>query len=229
MEMEIDIRQVYDCDSRPTFLVDCQAESTAISHVNTALLAIPHIAQSLNSHDALRDWWDPESNKVASHHQTDFLHGRCRWTKFRIGHRWLVVTIVEQALHTDERQECLQKELVKPAKLARVASHLLESRPDTIFTVKIQSPELREHVKRIRNVNWSKTSLGPISSWSCELNALVTTLMLETRPTALFLGSEHTVLYNLAYGAVSGSRHPAILGESIIDAWYVRRRGHERT
>ncbi|KAI4617590.1 uncharacterized protein J4E87_008226 [Alternaria ethzedia] len=52
-----------------------------------------------------------------------------------------------------------------------------------------------------------------------KLNVLVTTLMLETRPTALFLGPEHTILYNLAYASVSGSRHPAILGQSIIDAW----------
>ena len=215
------------CRHRPTFLVDYQAECTTISHVNTALLAIPHIAQSLHSHDALRDWWDPAS-RVASHHQTEFLHGRCRWTKFRIDHRWLVVTVVEQALPTDERREYLQGP-VKPAKLARIASPLLELRPETIFTVKIQSPELREHVECIRKVNWSRTSLGPISSWGDELNALVTTLMLETRPTALFLGPEHTVLYNLAYGAVSGSRHPAILGQSVIDAWYVKQHVREGT
>ncbi|KAI0590851.1 BaeS Signal transduction histidine kinase [Pyrenophora tritici-repentis] len=214
--MEVDIQNIYENDPRPTFLVDFQTETPAISHVNPALLAIPHIAQSLHAHDALRDWWDPES-RVASQHQTGFLHGRCRWIKFRVDHRWLVVTIVEQSIPTDDHQEDLQ-EPVKP-KLARIASPLLESRQDTIFTVKIQSPELREHIDHVQKVNWSKTSLGAISSWSYELNVLVTTLMLETRPTALFLGPEHTILYNLAYGAFSGSRHPAILGQNIIDAW----------
>jgi hypothetical protein len=219
--MEVDIRRLYDSDPRPTFIVDCQAQTTTIYHVNTALLSIPHIASSLHSHSALRDWWDPASG-VASCRQDEFLHGRYRWAKFTACKRWLVVAIIEQPA-TDGEQPC---HLQEPAQLARgrLSSPRLQPVPDTIFTVKIQSPELREHVEHIRNVNWSKTSLGPISSWSYELNVLVTTLMLETRPTALFLGPEHTILYNLAYAAVSGSRHPDILGRSIIDAWYLLRK-----
>jgi hypothetical protein len=213
--MGADLKELYDSDPRPTFIVDCQAVSTTIYHVNTALLAISHIALSLHTHDALRDWWDPES-RVTSRDQEEFRHGRYRWMKFTACKaRWLIVTIVEQPPSTEDY-------LQKPAQLSRVASPLLGARVDTIFTVKIKSPELREHVDRIWNIDWSTTSLGPISNWSYELNVLVTTLMLETRPTALFLGPERTILYNLAYGAVSGSRHPMILGKSIIDAWYVR-------
>ncbi|CAN9290749.1 unnamed protein product [Alternaria alternata] len=214
--MEVDIRQLYDSDPRPTFIVDCEAQTTTICHVNTALLAIPHIASSLHSPSALRDWWDPTS-RVAACHQEEFLHGRYRWAKFTACKRWLIVTIVEQPAPNDEQPGRLQE----PTQVARgrLSSPHLQPVRDNIFTVKIQSPELREHVENIRNVNWSKTSLGPISSWNYELNVLVTTLMLETRPTALFLGPEHTILYNLAYAAVSGSRHPAILGQSIIDAW----------
>jgi hypothetical protein len=218
--MGLDIRQLYDSDPRPTFIVDCEAQTTTIYHVNTALLAIPHIASSLHLHSVLRDWWDPAS-RVAACHQDEFLHGRYRWAKFTACKRWLVITIIEQPPPNDEHPGHLQD----PAQLARgrLPSPRLQPVPDTIFTVKIQSPELRAHVEHIRNVNWSKTSLGPISSWSYELNVLITTLMLETRPTALFLGPEHTILYNLAYAAVSGSRHPAILGQSIIDAWYLPR------
>ncbi|CAN9275036.1 unnamed protein product [Alternaria alternata] len=214
--MEVDIRQLYDSDPRPTFIVDCEAQTTTICHVNTALLAIPHIASSLHSPSSLRDWWDPTS-RVAACHQEEFLHGRYRWAKFTACKRWLIVTIVEQPAPNDEQPGRLQE----PTQVARgrLSSPHLQPMRDNIFTVKIQSPELREHVENIRNVNWSKTSLGPISSWNYELNVLVTTLMLETRPTALFLGPEHTILYNLAYAAVSGSRHPAILGQSIIDAW----------
>ncbi|CAN9286493.1 unnamed protein product [Alternaria sp. RS040] len=214
--MEVDIRQLYDSDPRPTFIVDCEAQTTTICHVNTALLAIPHIASSLHSPSSLRDWWDPTS-RVAACHQEEFLHGRYRWAKFTACKRWLIVTIVEHSAPSDEQSGRLQE----PTQVARgrLSSPHLQPVRDNIFTVKIQSPELREHVENIRNVNWSKTSLGPISSWNYELNVVVTTLMLETRPTALFLGPEHTILYNLAYAAVSGSRHPAILGQSIIDAW----------
>ncbi|KAG9191068.1 hypothetical protein G6011_09156 [Alternaria panax] len=214
--MDVDIRQLYDSDPRPTFIVDCEAQTTTVYHVNAALLAIPHIASSLHLHSALRDWWDPAS-RVAACHQDEFLHGRYRWAKFTACNRWLVVTILDQPPPNDEQSSYLRE----PAQLARVrllSPHLQPVR-DTIFTVNIQSPELRAHIEHIRNVNWSKTSLGPISSWSYELNVMVTTLMLETRPTALFLGPEHTILYNLAYALVSGSRHPAILGQRIIDAW----------
>jgi len=212
----VDIRQLYDCDPRPTFIVDRQAQTEAIWHVNTALLDIPQVALSLRSHNALRDWWDPAST-VAARHQHEFRHGRYRWSKFTVCQRWLVVTIVEQPPHTNQSEPRLQE----PAQLARITSPL-QPRFETILEVKIQSPELREHIERIKTINWAATSLGPIKHWSYELNFLVTTLMLETRPTALFLGPDHVIVYNLAYGAVSGSRHPHILGKSIIDAWCVK-------
>ena len=221
--MEVDIRELYDNDPRPTFIVDCHAQPTTICHVNTALLEIQHVAQSLHNHDAFRDWWDPAS-KVAARHRKEFRHGRCRWTKFTAGKRWLVVSLLERVSRLGEwlsRQE-------SPAQSVQSVQPQTTSPPrkrvETIFTVKIQSSELREHIDHIRAVDWATTSLGPIDSWSFELNSLVMTLMLETRPTALFLGPEHTIVYNLAYAAVSGSRHPKILGKSVIDAWCVRAR-----
>jgi hypothetical protein len=213
----LDIRQLYDSDPRPTFIVDCNAQPAAIYHVNTSLLAITQVALSLYSHNALRDWWDPAS-RVASRHQNEFRHGRYRWAKFTVCQRWLVVAIIEQPPYTDEPRGRLQE----PAQLTRITSPL-QPQSETIFTVKIQSSELREHIDRLQKVDWAATSLGPIDNWSYELNLLVTTLMLETRPTALFLGPERIIIYNLAYGAVSGSRHPRILGKSIIDAWCVTK------
>jgi hypothetical protein len=212
----VDIRELYDADPRPTFIVDCQSPLATIYHVNTALLAIPSVALSLHSHNALRDWWDPAS-RVASRLQAEFRHGRYRWAKFTACRRWLIVTIVEQPPRTDEEAGRLQE----PVRLERITSPSLKTQPDTIFTVRIQSPELKEHIERLKKVDWASTSLGPIANWSYELNVLVVTLMLDTRPTALFLGPDHIIIYNLAYGAVSGSRHPDILGKSIIDAWCV--------
>jgi hypothetical protein len=211
----IDIRQLYDCDPRPTFIVDCEVEPAAIYHVNAALLGIQQLALSLHSHDTLRDWWDPRS-KVASRQQSHFRHGRHRWTKFSPCQRWLVVTLVEQPGPSPISEA--HGYLSQSAQL-HSRSGSAQYRPDNIFTVKIQSPELQSHVNRLHTVDWAATSLGPMNAWSHELNQLVTTLMLETRPTALFLGADHVIIYNLAYAAVSGSRHPKILGKSIIDAW----------
>lgn len=209
----VDIQLLFDDDPRPTFIVDCKAPTPAICHVNKALLDIPQIARSLNSHNALRDWWDPAS-RVSSRLQSEFRHGRFRWSKFVACERWLIVSIIEQPLQTEKDGSHLQE----PAQLSRIILPL-EPCSETIFDLKIQSPDLQEHIKRIQNVDWGATSLGPIDSWSYELNILVTTMMLETRPSALFLGRDHIIIYNLAYGTVSGSRHPRILGKSIIDAW----------
>jgi hypothetical protein len=210
-----DIRRLYDADPRPTFIVDCAAQSAAIYHVNTALLAIPQVESSLHSDNALRDWWDPAS-RGAARHQTEFRHGRYRWAKFVACKRWLVVTIIERPPHVFE----LNGHLHEPLQRSQITAPL-QPHSETIFSVKVQSPELQEHIQRLRMVDWVATSLGPFADWSYELNLLVTTLMLETRPTALFLGPDHIIVYNLAYAAVSGSRHPGILGQSIIDAWYV--------
>jgi hypothetical protein len=211
----VDIRQLYDSDPRPTFIVDCDAQSPSIFHVNTALLDSPHLARSLHSRDSLRDWWDPES-RVAARHQNEFRHGRYQWAKFTVSQRWLVVTAVERPPSEDETRESLQE----PVPFSEVASPLM-SKSENIFTVKIQSQELRKHIYRLRGIDWTGTSLGPIGNWSYELNLLVTTLMLETRPTALFLGPDLITVYNIAYGALCGTRHPRILGKSINNVWYV--------
>jgi hypothetical protein len=211
----VDIRQLYDSDPRPTFIVDSATASATIYHVNTALLRLPGLALSLHAYNTLRDWWDPAS-RAASRHQAQFRHGRHHWTKFTVYERWLVVTLMDMQPCTDESNLPLQK-LTQPAQI----TPSIQLKSETIFTVKIQSPELQEHIRRLRMVDWAATSLGPITGWNYELNLLITTLMLETRPTALFLGPDHIIVYNLAYGAVSGSRHPRILGKSIIDAWCV--------
>jgi hypothetical protein len=211
----VDICQLYDSDPRPTFIVDSATTSAAIYHVNPALLRVPELALSLHTYNALRDWWDPAS-RAASRHQAQFRHGRHQWTKFTVCERWLIVTLMELPPCVNEPNSQLQKSAQPTQTIPS-----LQPQSETIFTVKIQSLELQEHIQRLRMVDWAATSLGPITGWSYELNLLITTLMLETRPTALFLGPDHIIVYNLAYGAVSGSRHPRILGKSIIDAWCV--------
>ncbi|KAH7395319.1 hypothetical protein DE146DRAFT_697545 [Phaeosphaeria sp. MPI-PUGE-AT-0046c] len=209
----VGIQQLYDSDPRPTFIVDCAAEPAAIYHVNLALLALPRLAQSLRFQNALRDWWDPMSS-VDSRLQASLRHGRYQWMKFSPCQRWLVVVLVEQP--PDIIDACSRP----PKSIGTYSSNQpLDRQPDTIFTIKVQSTDLQEHIERLRRVDWTATSLGPIATWSHELNRLMTTLMLETRPTALFLGPDHIIIYNLAYAIISGSRHPGIIGRRIIDAW----------
>ena len=66
---------------------------------------------------------------------------------------------------------------------------------------------------------WAAQGLGAPASWPPELRVAVD-LMLDTRHPALVgWGERSLVLYNDAYAALLGARHPAALGQPLADAW----------
>jgi len=60
--------------------------------------------------------------------------------------------------------------------------------------------------------NWSDTAAGPIERWPIELTNAVSLILAATVPMVIFWGKEHVGIYNDAYGAVLGDRHPDSLG-----------------
>lgn len=68
-------------------------------------------------------------------------------------------------------------------------------------------------------VDWSATSLGPVSSWSPALRGALD-LALHTRfPVTLFWGSDLVLLYNEAFPALIADKHPAALGRPAPDVF----------
>ena len=213
----VGLKQLYDDDPRPTFIVDCRDQPASLFHVNRALQAIPQIASTLGGVATFRDWWALPS-RASTDGQTEIEHEGYRWRKFTTCILWLVVTATSHKAPSKESNDHLSPAMGNLG-LSRVRSVPSSPVAETIFTAKIQSPELREHINYARQVDWASTSLGPISSWSRDLNQLVTLMMLETRPTALFLGPDNTTIYNLAYARVSGNRHPAMFGQNVVHGW----------
>jgi signal transduction histidine kinase/PAS domain-containing protein/ActR/RegA family two-component response regulator len=71
----------------------------------------------------------------------------------------------------------------------------------------------------IASLDWNRTSLGPMAAWPEHLTTPVG-LMLHARcPMAILWGPQGVLLYNDAYAKVAGSRHPAILGLPVREAW----------
>ena len=66
---------------------------------------------------------------------------------------------------------------------------------------------------RIRALDWSRTSLGPISGWSAALRNTVEILLASVSPKALRHGDALTLIYNDAFAALIGDHHPAALGQ----------------
>jgi PAS domain S-box-containing protein len=73
---------------------------------------------------------------------------------------------------------------------------------------------------RIGAFDWSKTPLGPTSSWSPSLKMMVRFLLANRFPMLLWWGPQFIQIYNDPYRPVLGAKHPALgLGRSVSECW----------
>lgn len=71
----------------------------------------------------------------------------------------------------------------------------------------------------LRQKDWTKTPLGPISSWNQTLVTMTSLVMASMHPMALWWGSDPVLIYNDGYAAIIGDRHPEALGGSARKYW----------
>ena len=65
----------------------------------------------------------------------------------------------------------------------------------------------------MRSMDWSKTSIGAVESWSPALRMMVRFLLANRFPLLLWWGPFYCQLYNDPYRPVLGDKHPASLGQ----------------
>ncbi|KAJ9616637.1 hypothetical protein H2200_000356 [Cladophialophora chaetospira] len=82
-----------------------------------------------------------------------------------------------------------------------------------------ESPSLPAHVQFARGVDWTNTSLGPITDWSVELRGMCNLIMASPHPSAMYWGRDHIAIYNEAYILLAGQKHPTLMGARYRDAW----------
>jgi signal transduction histidine kinase/DNA-binding NarL/FixJ family response regulator len=67
--------------------------------------------------------------------------------------------------------------------------------------------------------DWSATPLGPVSRWpACLVDALAVCLR-SRQPMVVFWGPQFAQIYNDAYRAMLGGRHPQCLGQPVQRCW----------
>jgi PAS domain S-box-containing protein len=71
----------------------------------------------------------------------------------------------------------------------------------------------------IRDFDWASHPLGPVEGWRGTLKATVSFMLGAPMPLVLLWGEQGFLLYNDAYAAFAGARHPAILGLPVVEAW----------
>lgn len=73
--------------------------------------------------------------------------------------------------------------------------------------------------ERMRSLDWSQTHLGPIEQWPQSLRTSISICLASSFPIVMYWGPEYVVLYNDAYRAILGSKHPWALGRPCRECW----------
>lgn len=76
-----------------------------------------------------------------------------------------------------------------------------------------------DHIDLIRKVDWSKTPLGPMDTWSIVFLSTLGQALASPFPVLLAWGPELTQIYNLPYSHNIAAKHPRNMGKSYADAW----------
>jgi PAS domain S-box-containing protein len=71
----------------------------------------------------------------------------------------------------------------------------------------------------MRSIDWSKTPLGAVETWSPTLRAMISFLLANRFPLLLWWGPDYTSIYNDAYRPILGKKHPHALGQSVRECW----------
>ncbi|ODH03212.1 histidine kinase [Nostoc sp. KVJ20] len=72
---------------------------------------------------------------------------------------------------------------------------------------------------RMRERDWSKTSLGPTQQWPQSLKTAARIMLTSRQPMFVWWGEELINLYNDAYKAIIGGKHPEALGQPASYVW----------
>jgi len=73
--------------------------------------------------------------------------------------------------------------------------------------------------KLIRSLDWSRTPLGPLSSWPQSLRTTVSLCLSSNFPISLAWGPGLVQLYNDGYWPICGAKHPDSMGQHFRECW----------
>jgi PAS domain-containing protein len=76
-----------------------------------------------------------------------------------------------------------------------------------------------ETAQAIVALDWSLTPLGPMHQWTAPLRTAVSFICRSPLAMALLWSRDGTLVYNQSYAALVADKHPAPLGQSVLDVW----------
>jgi PAS domain S-box-containing protein len=73
--------------------------------------------------------------------------------------------------------------------------------------------------KLILDFDWARTSLGAIDGWPAHVRCATATMLRSQVAMVMLWGEDGVMLYNGAYSAIAGRRHPGLLGSKVREGW----------
>ncbi|ODP36408.1 PAS domain S-box protein [Sphingomonas turrisvirgatae] len=73
--------------------------------------------------------------------------------------------------------------------------------------------------RRIAEFDWAQTSVGPIADWPASLRTITAYVVHCPVPLVMLWGEDGVMIYNDAYSAFAGERHPQLLGSKVREGW----------
>jgi len=73
--------------------------------------------------------------------------------------------------------------------------------------------------RRMAEMDWSRTPLGPVESWPQSLRTCVRIILTSRQPMFVWWGDELINVYNDAYRSIAGGKHPGALGQPARAVW----------
>jgi signal transduction histidine kinase/ActR/RegA family two-component response regulator len=90
----------------------------------------------------------------------------------------------------------------------------------TAGRISVDFPGQGEMARRMSDLDWSTTCVGPPGTWSSSLRTAVEICLGSRFPIVIFWGREAAVLYNDAYRPMLGDRkHPQFIGRPAEECW----------
>jgi hypothetical protein len=65
----------------------------------------------------------------------------------------------------------------------------------------------------MRSIDWAKTPIGPVASWSPALRTMVRVLLVNRFQLYIWWGPQYIQIYNDASRPILGAKHPRSLGQ----------------
>ncbi|KAI4866292.1 hypothetical protein F4820DRAFT_259382 [Hypoxylon rubiginosum] len=236
---DVGIIHLLNSDTRPTFIIASTpvGASQQPAYVNPALRENPVLHESIvelsrSRHDPFWDWitaprpsgypaTSGASGGPGAGNARSFPFENIYWTRSIVRDEWVVISSNVQQSSSDVafrvptshhrgNSNGLLHEPTGPGSPGEGTHGWISS--DFM-------PEQESFVHVINTFDWAGTPLGPLSHWHALLQQTFNQVLVDSRPIVIYWGDKLTTLYNEAFSKLCGSKHPALLGKSVEDAW----------